>query len=112
MLRCYSALGELSQKDSIHILSFKTVAFDDPELDDAQRLQDLVGPVYRFEGFNDVVRGRPNVRGPRMLDNNRKARYTVQVSWIVFVGSGRYALRRWKLGDGSEQRSRWFREDV
>jgi hypothetical protein len=119
MLRCYSALQSQGNRQTIHVLSFRAVEPGDAELTEAQlaRNTTLAGPVFRFDIFTDTVtfsggQVADNVSAPEMRENNHRARYTVDISWVVFVGTGRFVLLRWKRGDGSAQRGSWIRRDV
>ena len=115
MLRTYRAIGEIDNKENAHIVSFKSVAALDVELEQAQEQTntELTGPIYRVEGFNNRFNGQVNVSAPTNTDAS--GHYTtrqVVISWVVFVGTDGGVLMRLKQGDGSQRRSQWALQDA
>lgn len=116
MLRCYRAIDRLDNKSDAHIVSFKIVNPGDAELEQAEQRRnvELNGPIYRIAGFNQTTaQNESNVSEPTPTDASKHyVRYQVRENWVVFIGSGNFALMRRKIGDGSQRQSNWRLMDV
>lgn len=116
MLRCYKAIGELRNKERVHVISFKHVHSFNHELDEAQSRHnvELTGPVFRIEGFiNKSYNAIDNVEELDSVDDINRRRFRVVNTWMVFVGRGDYVLVRARtVGDGTITRSGWELLDV
>ncbi|MFY0610993.1 MAG: hypothetical protein JXQ99_05660 [Hyphomicrobiaceae bacterium] len=90
-----------SDKNKLHILSFRKIESDNSELKEAQDSVGvfLTGPVYRFEVFENF----DELAAP----STHELDFSVPIMSKLLIGTNEHILRRDRIGDGSTQIGPW-----